>query len=167
MKAKNLTDEQWQLVGTVSVSRREHVQVVQFSSSPDVSQTVFMEIPPDVRSGGRSAGKEALVDPSADSVSNAVPIEHADLSSNSSGSAERGTQQPLSDVRERESLSMITPPHSYRFVVERGSGSSGTAYNKLDHEVIDLERTAGHRIVARATCLDAELICRALNAFGR
>lgn len=59
------------------------------------------------------------------------------------------------------------PHHSNQYVVERGSGSSGTAYNKRDYEVIDLERKPGNRIVARASCLDAELICRALNAFGR
>lgn len=52
---------------------------------------------------------------------------------------------------------------SERYVAERGSGSHGTAYNKLDHEVIDTERKPGNRIVCRATGPDARDIAAALN----
>jgi hypothetical protein len=112
-----------------------------------VSEEQFnSELPPDVRNGG-SVDKDLAT---------------ADL--NPHGSAGEGTQDPHASVRDDEQR---TPsPHSYRFVVERGSGSSGTAYNKLDHEVIDVERKAGNRIVARATRRDATLICTALNLFG-
>lgn len=53
---------------------------------------------------------------------------------------------------------------SERYVAERGSGSSGTAYNTRDHEVIDNERTAGSRVICRANGVDARLIAAALNA---
>jgi len=76
-----------------------------------------------------------------------------------------GTPSPQAVVS-RPGYGSKLPHHSLQYVVERGSGSNGTAYNKRDHEVIDLERKPGSRVVARATCLDAELICRALNAFG-
>lgn len=54
----------------------------------------------------------------------------------------------------------------YRYTVERGSGSSGTAYNKLDHEVLDLAAQAGARVICRATRTNAHLICSALNRVG-
>lgn len=52
---------------------------------------------------------------------------------------------------------------SERYVAERGSGSHGTAYNKLDYEVLDRERKPGNRIVCRATRSDAVEIAAALN----
>jgi hypothetical protein len=103
------------------------------------------KIPLDVRSGGKGMQNEKL----------------AQHTRKSAG----GTPSPQGDVGRPGYGSKL--PHSLQYVVERGSGSTGTAYNKRDHEVIDLERKPGNRIVARATCLDAELICRALNAFGR
>lgn len=51
-----------------------------------------------------------------------------------------------------------------RYVVERGSGSSGTAYNKRDHEVLDTTRIAANRVLCRATAADAKIIAAALNA---
>jgi hypothetical protein len=83
---------------------------------------------------------------------------------NGGRSAGEQTQTPQPSVR--SGGQQVLHPHSIQYVVERGSGSTGTAYNKRDHEVIDLERKPGSRVIARATCLDAELICRALNAFG-
>lgn len=50
-----------------------------------------------------------------------------------------------------------------RFVAERGSASYGTAYNKLDWEVIDKDRSAGNQCVCRTTQSDARLIVYALN----
>lgn len=83
------------------------------------------------------------------------------------GSAGRGTLNIPTSV----SIDVGNPnrqpgPHSnqrQRYIVERGGGSSGTAYNKLDHEVLDRERPAGARIVARACGRDARLIAWALN----
>lgn len=51
-----------------------------------------------------------------------------------------------------------------RYVAERGGGSSGTAYNEKDHEVLDQERAASKRVICRATGSDARLIAAALNA---
>lgn len=99
------------------------------------------ELPPGVRNGGRSADRHLHF-----------------------GDAGEDRQDPLTSVRDEEQRS--SPPHSSRYVVERGSGGSGTAYNHHDHEVIDLGGPYRRRVMARATCLDAELICRALNAFG-
>lgn len=121
------------------------------------------QIPPDVRNGGTDADQEvSLVDHTVD-VRSATLIENRKLDSQS-GNAGEGTQDPHTSVRDDEQR--IPSPHSYRFVVERGGGSSGTAFNKMDHEVIDMERKPGNRIVARATRRDAILICTALNLFG-
>jgi hypothetical protein len=54
-----------------------------------------------------------------------------------------------------------------RFAVERGSGASGTAYNRFDWEVLDHEAPAGRRIICRATCQNARMIAAALNGTPR
>lgn len=126
-----------------------------------------MQLPPDVRSGGRGAWRGATaVNHSTASVSvDADPVNTVEPNSLPRIGA-GGTPDLQADVS-RSGYGSKLPHHSDQYIVERGSGTSGTAYNKRDHEVIDLERKAGNRIVARATRLDAELICRALNAFGR
>jgi hypothetical protein len=50
-----------------------------------------------------------------------------------------------------------------RFAAERGSGFSGTAYNRLDWEVVDHDAPAGRRIKCRATRQNAQDIAAALN----
>lgn len=51
-----------------------------------------------------------------------------------------------------------------RYVAERGCGSAGTAYNRLDWEVLDRTRRAARQLVCRATREDALLIAAAMNA---
>lgn len=53
---------------------------------------------------------------------------------------------------------------SARYVAERGAGSSHTAYNRRDWEVLDTERTASSRVICRANRADAAMIADALNA---
>jgi len=50
-----------------------------------------------------------------------------------------------------------------RFAAERGSGASGTSYNRFDWEVLDHEAPAGRRIVCRANHSNAQRIAAALN----
>lgn len=68
----------------------------------------------------------------------------------------------------RAGLGSLSPKgaHMERYTVERGSGSSGTAYNFRDHEVIDTARTGRNRVMCRATGSDARAIAAALNAAG-
>jgi len=92
-----------------------------------------------------------------------------EIQGEAAGRVDRGTSvDPGATVRSVPRNTKQPGPHDnlrqrQRYVVERGGGSSGTAYNKLDHEVIDQERIASFRIVARATRSDARLICWALN----
>jgi hypothetical protein len=79
------------------------------------------------------------------------------------GEREPGPQTvPTSPVR-RDAISLTGSGSRLRYVAERGGGSSGTAYNRLDWEVLDLERTAGRRVICRARYRDAHLIAEALN----
>lgn len=80
------------------------------------------------------------------------------------GDAGRGPSDTIAGVSKADRLDREPGPHTYsRYFCERGSGSSGTAYNKLDHEVIDRAQTAGSQVICRATSHNARLICRALN----
>lgn len=55
------------------------------------------------------------------------------------------------------------PGSRTRYVAERGGGSSGTAYNKLDWEVLDRDGAPGRALVCRTNQTNARLITFALN----
>jgi hypothetical protein len=71
---------------------------------------------------------------------------------------------PSPDVRNGADL---FPGSRLRFAAERGSGASGTSYNRFDWEVLDHEAPAGRRIVCRANHSNAQRIAAALNRTAR
>jgi hypothetical protein len=83
------------------------------------------------------------------------------------GAGEREPGHPLSttnSVRNGDQQALPGSRALPRYVAERGSGSAGTAYNRLDWEVLDRTRRAARQLVCRATRDDALLIAAALNA---
>jgi hypothetical protein len=90
-------------------------------------------------------------------------INNSHLSSRpaSAATGERGPETSTSpDVRSGAELSSGS---CLRFAAERGSGASGTSYNRFDWEVLDHEAPAGRRIICRANHSNAQRIAAALN----
>jgi hypothetical protein len=93
-----------------------------------------------------------------------APASDTDTSFRPFEAGERGpglTPSSPQDVRSGDRLE--NPGPRVRYVMERGSGSAGTAYNKLDFEVLDRHAMPGRQLVCRTSQAFARLITYALN----